>query len=53
VENNPMLAFNILFDSLKKANDKQTKDNEGDNFDPNFLPAYYLLGECNISKIPA
>jgi len=48
VENNPMLAFNILFDSLKKANDKQTKDNEADSVDTNFLPAYYLLGECNI-----
>jgi len=48
VENNPMLAFNILFDSLKKANEKQTKDNEGDSVDKNFLPAYYLLGECNI-----
>jgi len=33
VENNPMLAFNILFDSLKKANEKLTKDNEGDSVD--------------------
>ena len=48
VENNPMLAFNILFDSLKKANEKLSKDNEGDSVDVKLLPAYYLLGECNI-----
>ena len=50
VENNPMLAHDIVFDSLKKAVEKQGGDNELDEFNIAFLPAYYLLGECCISK---